>query len=57
MTKYYRIMAGKKSVYAEQCLQGGFIGGDWDMNYNLSDLLPEDFKPFNKNFIPGTILS
>ncbi len=52
MTKYYRIMAGKKSVYAEDCLQGGFIGGDWDVDYDLSGLLPEDFKPFNKDFIP-----
>lgn len=52
MTRYYRIMAGKKSIYAERCLQGGFIGGDWDVHYDLSGLLPEDFKSFNKDFIP-----
>ena len=52
MTKYYRIMAGKKSIYAKECLEGGFIGCDWDVDYDLSGLLPEDFKSFNKDFIP-----
>lgn len=25
MRKYYRVMLGKKSVHAEECLAGGFL--------------------------------
>lgn len=38
MKNYYRIMLGKKSVYAEECLKGNFIGagflGDVDLKRN-----------------------
>jgi len=49
---YYRIMAGIKSKYAEECHRGGFIGGDWDMDMDLKGRLPEDWRQFNKEFIP-----
>lgn len=41
---YYRIFAGAKSVYSQQCLEQGFIGADWGIHQDLSNSLPEDWK-------------
>jgi restriction system protein len=45
-------MLGKKSMHAQECREGGFIGGDWGINTDLSNDLPEDWRAFNKKFIP-----
>ena len=50
--KYVRIMPGKKSAYAQACLDGGFIGGDWDVHRDLTSELHANWKEFNKEFIP-----
>lgn len=50
--KYYRIMAGRKCMYAEQCYKGGFIGADFNMNFDLSEYLTEDLREFNQRMIP-----
>lgn len=39
-------------MYAEQCLKDQFIGADFDINKDLSSHLPDDWKVFNKEFIP-----
>jgi restriction system protein len=52
MTEYFRIMPGKKSLYAQECINGNFIGGDWNVHTDLTDELPETWKAFNKVFIP-----
>ncbi|MGU5686363.1 endonuclease NucS domain-containing protein [Aeromonas allosaccharophila] len=49
---YYRIFAGAKSLYAELCQQQGFIGGDWGIEQDLSTQLPDDWREFNKVFVP-----
>lgn len=49
---YYRIMLGRKSAYAKECFDGYFIGGDWGMDFDLSGKLPENWRDFNKAFIP-----
>lgn len=49
---YYRVMLGRKSCYAEECHQGSFIGGDWGFDFDLSNSLGDDWRPFNKQFIP-----
>lgn len=49
---YYRIMPGAKSRYADLCRQEGFIGGDWDIDTDLTGHLPEQWRDFNKAFIP-----
>jgi hypothetical protein len=49
---YYRIMLGRKSVHAEKCHQGGFIGADYGLHEDLTGKLPEDWREFNKSFIP-----
>ncbi len=52
MKNYYRIMLGKKSVHADECLKGNFIGADFGINQDLSQKLPDDWKIFNREFIP-----
>ncbi len=45
-------MLGKKSIHAEECHKGNFIGAGWFPDIDLSDKLPEDWREFNKKFIP-----
>jgi restriction system protein len=52
MKNYYRLMLGKKSVFAEQCVAGNFIGVDFGIAKDLSRDLPDEWRVFNKQFIP-----
>ena len=52
MSAYYRIMLGRKSCFAEECFEGGFIGADFGIHEDLSGNLPDQWKQFNKQFIP-----
>lgn len=49
---YYRIMLGRKSVYAKECHDGQFIGGDWGMDFDLIGTLPDNWRDFNKMYNP-----
>lgn len=49
---FNRVMLGKSSMYAEEYLEGNFIGGDWSINADLSDHLSDVMRPFNEQFIP-----
>lgn len=52
MKGYYRVMLGRKSAHASECFAGGFIGTDFDIHEDLSRKLPEEWRAFNKQFIP-----
>src|SRR5688572_17094063 len=52
MKSYYRIMLGQKSVHAEQCFTGNFIGADFGINQDLTTNLSDEWRAFNKKFIP-----
>ena len=52
MKSYYRVMLGRKSVHAQECFSGGFIGTDFGINEDLTRKLPEEWREFNKEFIP-----
>jgi len=52
MRGYYRIMLGAKSVHAEDCFKGNFIGADFGIKQDLSNNLPDNWRDFNKKFIP-----
>ena len=41
MKNYYRVMLGQKSVYAEECFAGNFIGTDFGINQDLTNKLPD----------------
>ncbi len=52
MKHYFRIMLGRKSVFAPECFADGFIGTDFEIHEDLSRKLPEEWREFNKQFIP-----
>jgi len=52
MKSYYRIMLGRKSIYAEECFTGNFIGVNFDISVDLSGKLPDEWRAFNRTFIP-----
>ncbi|MHB8257806.1 MAG: endonuclease NucS domain-containing protein [Acidiferrobacterales bacterium] len=52
MKSYYRVMLGRKSACAADCFDGGFIGVGFSINEDLSGKLPEEWREFNKQFIP-----
>jgi restriction system protein len=52
MKKYFRLMLGAKSAHIEECHRGNFIGADFDINQDLSNHLYDNWKEFNKKFIP-----
>jgi restriction system protein len=49
---FYRVMLGRQSVHAAECFAGGFIGADYGINQDLSGQLPDEWRQFNKAFIP-----
>lgn len=52
MKNYYRVMLGQKSMYAQECFAGNFIGADFTIKEDLSTKLPEVWREFNKAFVP-----
>lgn len=52
MKRYVRVMLGAKSIYAEECLTGNFIGANFGIDQDLKNDLPENWREFNKKFIP-----
>ena len=52
MKNYYRVMLGKKSIHAADCFAGNFIGADFEILQDLTNDLHDDWRTFNKKFIP-----
>lgn len=52
MKKYYRVMLGSRNAHAAECLAGGFIGTDSGIREDLSRKLPDEWRAFNKQYIP-----
>ena len=52
MRSYYRVMLGRKSAHAPECFAGSFIGTDFSIHEDLSQKLPDEWRAFNKQFIP-----
>jgi restriction system protein len=50
MKSYYRVMLGRKSVYAEACFAESFIGTDFEVNQDLTNELTENWRDFNAKF-------
>ena len=49
---YFRMMLGRQSAHAAECLAGGFIGVDYEIHQDLTGQLPEEWREFNASFIP-----
>jgi restriction system protein len=52
MKNYYRIMLGKKSSFAEEAYKGNFVAAGFIKDRDLSQHLSENWREFNKEFIP-----
>jgi len=52
MKSYYRIMLGRKSIYASEAYKSNFIGADFGLDIDLTNKLPNNWREFNKEFIP-----
>lgn len=52
VTDYYRVMLGKGSAFVDECITGGYIGADLDIREDLHGKLPDDWRAFNKAYIP-----
>jgi len=50
--RYYRLMLGRGSMYAERCLTEHFVGADFGIEKDLTNALPEGWRDFNAAFIP-----
>jgi restriction system protein len=49
---YYRVRLGQGGAHADECLANGFIGTDFGIREDLSRKLPEEWRAFNREFIP-----
>ena len=52
MKNYFRIMLGRGSKHADVCYKGNFIGADFGMHFSFEDYLPDNWREFNKKYIP-----
>lgn len=52
MKNYYRLMLGAKSIHADECFEGGFVGTDFGIHQDLAGELPEDWRTFNRKWVP-----
>lgn len=43
-------MLGSKSIYAEECYNGNFIGADFEIFEDLTNNLPENWRDFNAKY-------
>jgi restriction system protein len=52
MKRCYRVMLGRGSQFAPECIAGGFIGVDFDIREDLTNNLQQEWQAFNKMYIP-----
>lgn len=52
MKNYYRIMLGRKSTHAEECFRANFIGANFGIDQDLTGMLADERKDFNRALIP-----
>lgn len=52
MKRYCRVILGKAHSFAEECRLGNFVGVDFSFNRDLTGKFPEDWRDFNKEFVP-----
>lgn len=52
MKRYLRVMLGRKSVLAAECYAQNYIGVGFGIDQDLTQKLPDDWRAFNREFIP-----
>ena len=49
---YYRVMLGRQSALASDCINNHYIGAGFGIERDLKDELPDEWREFNHAFIP-----
>jgi restriction system protein len=52
MKNYYRVYLGSGHVHTPECLEKGFIGVDYDIPEDLTHKLPDEWRDFNRAYVP-----
>lgn len=52
MKKYFRIILGKNHVYADESIKGSFVGVGFIPEVDFTGKLPNEWREFNKKYIP-----
>jgi restriction system protein len=52
MKKYYRVMCGSNYMFLNNFIEGKCIGVYYELDLDLTNHLPEDWRAFNRKFIP-----
>jgi len=50
--RYFRIVLGKQHSFAQDCFENNFVGVDYSMDLDLKNDLPDNWREFNKKYIP-----
>jgi len=45
-------MLGRKSVFFQEAFDGHYVGAGWLEDLDLTDKFPENWREFNKKYIP-----
>jgi len=57
MKSCYRVMLGRQSVHAAECLAGNFVGADFGMEEDLTAQLAGEFRAFSQTYAPKFLAS
>ena len=49
---YYRLILGRQHVHFDECYNNNFIGVSFGVDVDLSGDLPDNWRDFNKKYIP-----
>jgi restriction system protein len=49
---YLRVTLGKGNEHAQECFAGNFIGVDFGIHQDLTNKFPEEWRDFNKEYVP-----
>lgn len=52
MKKYFRIVLGKNHSFAEEAIKGNFVGVSFIPEIDFTGKLPNEWREFNKKYIP-----
>ena len=55
VTSYYRVRLGIQGSGVDECVDGGFLGVYFGIRQDLTNDLPDDWREFNRRFIPQMI--
>jgi len=52
VSKVYMVRLGTQGAHLQECLEGNFIGVDFGFARDFTGLLPDDWKEFNREWVP-----